>query len=537
MAQLRYLDDAGHLQTKTLDTESFVIGRAPSCQVTFDHDMVSREHLRIDMESDGKFRIRDLGSRNKTYVNGELITETLLTNGDIIRVGERVVEFLDDSAGREKLDLEFLTPDRAEPGDCGWVKLKQPVSLTIPQIEKLSLLWSDQALMARPEDITEAALGQILLDLEAERGLIALRGEGKGDLRPLAHRALRRVGGKSVTPVSQTFIQAPLIRSVAGRYPQSAPKLDPKQGFAAAAVVAPLSFKGEVIGVLYVDRPAAKKPFTTAALQYGIAAAAQLGAMLGEASRRLVRSAAREGVAWMTTLRRVQTSFTRPVTSTDSFAAAMKCYPGRVRCGDFADVIHLDEQRCAAFVIDAGGRGITGLVQASAIRTAIRTTLAVSEDALMEPAPVFNELNFMVASSPTRQILPCTYVGVDMAAGKLVYINAGGMPPLLMVAPGRLVTLDQPALVLGVERDYLYDATPVDLPETFRVVCHTDGLTEATNAAGEALGHERLHEVFLDHEAFGGASEVLAKIGQTWSRQMSGAQPDDDALVLVLGHG
>ena len=29
MAQLRYLDDAGQLQTKTLDVEHFVVGRAP----------------------------------------------------------------------------------------------------------------------------------------------------------------------------------------------------------------------------------------------------------------------------------------------------------------------------------------------------------------------------------------------------------------------------------------------------------------------------------------------------------------------------
>ncbi len=69
MAFLRYLDDTEQIQTKVLDTERFVIGRAPTCQLTFDSDMISREHVRIDLEADGRYRIHDLGSRNKTYAD------------------------------------------------------------------------------------------------------------------------------------------------------------------------------------------------------------------------------------------------------------------------------------------------------------------------------------------------------------------------------------------------------------------------------------------------------------------------------------
>jgi len=53
-----------------------------------------------------------------------LISETLLVHGDIVRAGEHVFEFLDDSASSEKIDLEFLTPDRTEPPNSEWVKIK-----------------------------------------------------------------------------------------------------------------------------------------------------------------------------------------------------------------------------------------------------------------------------------------------------------------------------------------------------------------------------------------------------------------------------
>ncbi len=239
----------------------------------------------------------------------------------------------------------------------------------------------------------------------------------------------------------------------------------------------------------------------------------------------------------MSTIRRLQSSLRDPVTPGDAFDAAVKCYPGRLRCGDFAAVMQIDEQRCGIVVIDGGGHGITGIAQSSAIRTAFRTALAVSEDALMDPVAMVNAINQQVASSGARQVLPCTFVGVDMASGKLAYINAGGTPPLMMVAPGRLVTLDRISLVLGVDREYSYEATTVVLPETFRLVCYTDGLTEATSAGGETFSDHRLHELLLEREAFAAAAEVITKIDDAWTTHMAGAQPADDALVVVVARG
>lgn len=535
MAMLRYLDPEGRICTKTLDTDQFLIGRANTCQIVFDDDLISREHVRIDVEADGRFRIRDLGSRNKTYVNGELVSETLLTAGDVLRAGDHVLEFVDDTGGGEITALEFLTPDRTEPPHCEWVKTKAPMSLTAAQLEQLSRIAGEPSSLARAEDAADAALGQILLDMQAERGLVALRGDEKTELRPLAHRALRRPVGGSLTPVSQWFALAPILQSVAGRYPQTGGQLNGKLGYASCAMVAPLTYRGDVIGVLYIDRPSARKPFTPAALQYLAAAGAQLGALIGDCLNKLSRSAAREGVAWLTLLRRLQQTLAAPVQGSDGFDAAVKVIPGRSRCGDFVDVVHLDEQRCALLLVDGGGHGVTGIVQAHAIRMALRTALAAADETLLDPGGLFSTLGQMIAVSQTRQVLPCTYVGIDLAAGKLVYLNAGGMAPLLMVAPGRLVTLDQSALVLGVDPDFSYLGTRADLPERFRLVIHSDGLTEAASVAGEALGDQRLHDALLHRDAFTDAASLVGRIAQTFAGHLAGAQPDDDATILVVG--
>jgi len=537
MALLRYVDDSGQLQSKMLDSESFLIGRASSCQLVIESETISREHSRIDLEKDGRFRIRDLASRNRTYVNGELATETLLTGGDIIRVGDRVLEFIDDGLAVDRLDTEFLTPDRSEPPHCEWIKVKAALSLTVGQIEQLAQIAAEQPLTARAEDIAASALGQVLLELQAERGFIALRGESKTDIRPIAHRAMARSPGGSRTPVSQSFALAPLLQGVGGRYPQTAGQIDAKLGYAAAGMVAPMSYRGETIGIIYLDRPAAKKPFPTPSLQQLLAAGAYIGAMIGEASRRLVRYAPREGLAWMNTLRRVQRALTISLPSSDTFEIAHKLYPGRARCGDLADCVHIDDQRCCLTLVDGGGHGVIGMTQANAIRAALRSAVGVSDDAVSDASTAFNAMNRMMAASAARQVIPALFVSIDMASGKLTYINAGGTPPLLLVGAGRLVTLDQPSLVLGVDADYIYESSRVDLPEAFRLICHTDGLPLANNAGGEALGDHRLHEALLDRDAFSSSASVLDRIQRLWATHLAGGQSDDDAMVVVIGRG
>ncbi|MEA3401737.1 MAG: DUF3662 and FHA domain-containing protein [Armatimonadota bacterium] len=63
-----------------------VIGREESCEVLLSDRAVSRRHAEIDWTHQG-YRIRDLGSRNGTFVNAAEVEETLLDDGDLIEVG------------------------------------------------------------------------------------------------------------------------------------------------------------------------------------------------------------------------------------------------------------------------------------------------------------------------------------------------------------------------------------------------------------------------------------------------------------------
>lgn len=64
----------------------YVIGRQEGVTLRLPFPSVSREHCEL-MVKDGSVRVRDLGSSNGTFRNGERVTEAELAAGDSLVVG------------------------------------------------------------------------------------------------------------------------------------------------------------------------------------------------------------------------------------------------------------------------------------------------------------------------------------------------------------------------------------------------------------------------------------------------------------------
>jgi len=69
----------------------FLIGRDEDVDFTISDEAVSRTHSIIIYEN-GKLYIRDMDSKNGTYLNGKRITKEELRDGDVLRIGDTTIK-------------------------------------------------------------------------------------------------------------------------------------------------------------------------------------------------------------------------------------------------------------------------------------------------------------------------------------------------------------------------------------------------------------------------------------------------------------
>jgi pSer/pThr/pTyr-binding forkhead associated (FHA) protein len=79
--------------TFLLDRDATTVGRSTEGDVFLDDVTVSRKHAIFERRTDGAWFVRDVGSLNGTYVNGEQVDETKLASGDEVQIGRFKVTF------------------------------------------------------------------------------------------------------------------------------------------------------------------------------------------------------------------------------------------------------------------------------------------------------------------------------------------------------------------------------------------------------------------------------------------------------------
>ena len=76
-----------------LDRNPITLGRDPRNTLCLDESGVSRTHAVIKQQSQG-VTVRDMGSKNGTFVNRDPVQECVLQDGDMIQIGNTTLKFL-----------------------------------------------------------------------------------------------------------------------------------------------------------------------------------------------------------------------------------------------------------------------------------------------------------------------------------------------------------------------------------------------------------------------------------------------------------
>ena len=90
-----------------LGSDPVTIGRASECALSLQHPSVSRHHCEISRDGDRYF-IEDLGSTNRTYLNGKPVRREELHDGDQISVGNNAIKFFTGHSLEAKYHDELI---------------------------------------------------------------------------------------------------------------------------------------------------------------------------------------------------------------------------------------------------------------------------------------------------------------------------------------------------------------------------------------------------------------------------------------------
>ncbi|UXI68185.1 GGDEF domain-containing protein [Tahibacter amnicola] len=97
-----------------LGDQIVIVGRSPDVEFQINHRSVSRQHCRIWREN-GEYRIRDLDSTNRTYINDKAVQEATLQDGDHIGVGDSVLKFMEQGSLEARYHEELYQLATSDP--------------------------------------------------------------------------------------------------------------------------------------------------------------------------------------------------------------------------------------------------------------------------------------------------------------------------------------------------------------------------------------------------------------------------------------
>ena len=227
--------------------------------------------------------------------------------------------------------------------------------------------------------------------------------------------------------------------------------------------------------------------------------------------------------------RRIQLSILpREFPPSTNFRVAARYIPMTAVAGDFYDYIIADDQQVGLLIADVSGHGVPAALIASMVKLAAASQRAVAAD----PCRFLSGMNSALLGNTQKQFVTAAYVHLNSESGELRY-SAAGHPPLLLVRNGRVTPIEENGLMLAVFGFASYSTAVHKLETDDRIVMYTDGVVEASNAAGDFFGHDALCDLLTRTRELSpamAADSIISSVRQ-WSEKQ-----DDDLTILICDY-
>jgi len=196
--------------------------------------------------------------------------------------------------------------------------------------------------------------------------------------------------------------------------------------------------------------------------------------------------------------------------SLEGLNIAWKFKPCEKIGGDIFNLIHLDNEHYAVYIIDVAGHGVPAAMVAVSVfqylqpqrgNLSIKSHENSETQKLKQPAQVLKFLDQEFTFEKFDNFFTMNYVIINARTGELTSSSAGHPPPVILRKDGTLHQFKNGGRPLGTFDLRLSDDEPIVFEEEDeqlhpgdKLIFYTDGVNEYQNAKGEFYGNKRFFD-------------------------------------------
>ena len=218
----------------------------------------------------------------------------------------------------------------------------------------------------------------------------------------------------------------------------------------------------------------------------------------------------------------------------DGFEVAADYLPASRVSGDFYDAFRVRTERAAFVLGDVSGKGLPAALLMGVMHGAVRSSSWTESPQQHQEAT--RQINGLLCErAATERYATMFWSYFDPQSQHLKYINAGHCPPLLLKASQRntILRLSIGGPALGLLADAEYQQGSVRLEPGDVMVLYSDGIVEATNAADEEFGEDRVLAIVKAHPD--DTAEAIRNHILVATEAFTGQSvPQDDRTLVVI---
>lgn len=206
--------------------------------------------------------------------------------------------------------------------------------------------------------------------------------------------------------------------------------------------------------------------------------------------------------------------------------------PAKEVGGDFYDLFMVDENHLALVIADVSGKGVPAALFMVIAKTLLKNHLQAGESV----EEVLNSANKQLSENNDEMLFVTAWVAIiDLATGYIEYSDAGHEIGLVLHEGGEVEEIKpvKKKPPLATMDGIRYQKNAFTLHKGDRLFLYTDGVPEATNAAGELYGMKRLEDL-LAKNTNTKPSEILVRVREDVDNFVGDAPQFDDLTMLAF---